>query len=110
MLELFSFGHDVATSQFSKALASASSESCSFFFGGNGDARHFYATLIHIADFEQTSEPDSTRKYHFVINDIMAPTLAKDIIMFYMLQDLTTSEEDFDKSVTLAAIFYIFCS
>ena len=110
MRELFSFGHDVATSQFSKALASASSESCSFLFGGIGDARHLYATLIHIGDFEQTSEPDSTRKYHFAINDIMAPTLAKNIIIFYMLQDLTTSEEDLDKSLTLATIFYIFCS
>lgn len=110
MPELFSFGHDVATSQFSKALASASSESCSFLFGGIGDARHFYATLIHIADFEQTSEPDSTRKYHFAINDIMAPTLAKDIIIFYMLQELKTSEQDIDESLTLAAIFYIFCS
>ena len=108
--ELFSFGHDTATSQFSKALASASSESCSFLFGGIGDARHFYATLIHIADLEQTSDPNSTRKYHFAINDIMAPTLAKNIIIFYILQDLTTSEENFDKSLTLAAIFYIYCS
>ena len=40
----------------------------------------------------------------------MAPTLAKNLIIFYMLQDLTTSEEDFDKTFTLAAIFYTFCS
>ena len=65
---------------------------------------------MHIADYEQTSEPKSTRKYHFAINDIMAPTLARNLIIFYMLQDLTTSEENLDKSLTLAAIFYVFCS
>ena len=40
----------------------------------------------------------------------MAPTLAKNLVIFYMLQDLTTSEEHFDKSLTLATIFYVFCS
>ena len=40
----------------------------------------------------------------------MAPTLAKNVIIFYMLQDLTEAEEKFDKTLTLATIFYIFCS
>ena len=40
----------------------------------------------------------------------MAPTLAKTVIIFYMLQDLTTLEENFDNTLTLAAIFYMFCS
>ncbi len=100
----------MATSEFSKALASASSESCSFLFGGIGDARNLYATLIHIADYERTYEPSSTRKYHFAINDIMAPTLARNLIIFYMLQDLTTLKENFDKTLKLASIFYIFCA
>ena len=65
---------------------------------------------MHVADYEQTSEPESTRRYHFAINDIMASTLAKNLVIFYMLQDLTASEENFDKSLTLATIFYVFCS
>ncbi len=40
----------------------------------------------------------------------MAPTLTRNLIIFYMLQDLTTSEEDFDKTLTLTVIFYVFCS
>ena len=40
----------------------------------------------------------------------MAPTLARNLIIFYMLQDLTTLEENFDKTLKLAGIFYIFCS
>ena len=65
---------------------------------------------MHIADHEQTSEPKSTRKYHFAINDVMAPTLARNLVIFYMLQDLTISEEDIDKPLILATIFYVFCS
>ena len=92
------------------ASSSSPENQACFFFGGIGDARHLYATLISIARSEQASSRPSDRKYHFTVNDIKAETLARNLLFFILLQDVSeiddpTSEES---TFNLTTIFFLY--
>jgi len=59
----------------------------SFLFGGIGDARHLFATMMVIGLTEATSA--SGRRYHFSLNDITSEVLARDLIFFLLLDRLS---------------------
>ncbi len=90
---------------------SVSSESqASFFFGGVGDARHLYATLIGIATREQARPDLPEKKYHFTINDIKAPAIARDFLVLLLLHDLSELQDlsSDEGTLILATLFYLF--
>ena len=80
-------------------------ERCSIMFGGVGDARHLYATIISAARHERR-EHGSARRYHFTVNDIQPPNL----LIFQLLEDLANSDVPAEEYLTLGVLFYVFCA
>lgn len=99
------------SSLFDKDLIKSSTKNpnVSFFFGGIGDARHLYRTLIGIASHEK--QPKATEKnYHFTLNDINKCALARDLINLTPLDDLSqlgnlSSDEAIE---ILTTVYFIF--
>ncbi|KAF2145383.1 uncharacterized protein K452DRAFT_295032 [Aplosporella prunicola CBS 121167] len=107
--EYFTVGTDIQQS-----LLETTDISCpltSFLFAGIGDARHMHATLVDIANQERQSGKASQTRYHFTIVDWKPAVIARNIIVFLLLEELT------DKSITsckekkeeiLATLFYVY--
>lgn len=87
----------------------------SVFLGGVGDARHFYAQLAILGSTERmaagvTSRPIVKRKYHFTMNDLKAGTLARDIILFVLLDQLAVSKDlaQTERTELYTVVYYVF--
>ena len=65
-----------------------------YLFGGIGDARHVFKTLLDIKHREEYFKAP-VRKYHLTIVDINPHALARDLIVFVLLDDLS-KQNDFD--------------
>ena len=106
-------GHDVTTSQFDYKLSSQKQMRYDFFFGGVSDARHLYATLIDITDHEIKDRPSAphAKEFYFTVNDVQFPTMARNLIIISLLQDLASAAEASAAfELTMTTIFYVFCS
>ncbi|QSZ28722.1 hypothetical protein DSL72_003224 [Monilinia vaccinii-corymbosi] len=80
----------------------------SFFLGGVGDARNLYATMIGLHQSERNGGAPR-RKYRFVANDINRCALTRDLIIWTLLEELSTLEQDSDhRLMALATIFFIY--
>lgn len=80
----------------------------SFLFAGIGDARHMYRMFFDIQTHEERGSPRKT--YHWTIIDINKYALARDLLVFMLLRDLS-GQEDFESDeaiLLLTTIFYIF--
>jgi hypothetical protein len=115
-LEYYTVGHDTPMS----LLTGDMSKECpdddhlAFFFGGIGDARHFYYTLSVFAASEHQGR--STRKIHFTLNDILPDVFARDLVFFNLLDELSleiktaptdkTTQLETDKKV--ATLFFLY--
>ncbi|KAL8673296.1 MAG: hypothetical protein Q9168_002294 [Polycauliona sp. 1 TL-2023] len=109
--EYYPIGHDKACSQINDNMMQRSvKEPISLFFGGIGDARNLFATLIEIVRLETIDSRPAKRKYHATINDLKAPTLARNLIMFYLLDDLAQfkAADAARRFEQLTVIFYLF--
>jgi hypothetical protein len=86
--EYYTVGHDHAHSMYHPLLEknSTDEETIAFFFAGIGDARHLLQTMIAIAKFESARR--SQRKFHFTINNIKKEVFARDLIFFFLLDQL----------------------
>lgn len=73
-------------------------------FCGIGDARNMYRTLIGIAQYEVV-EKTASQQYHMTILDIKATTLARNLIVFTLLEDLS---KDWQNEEAMAAVSYAF--
>ncbi|QSZ30611.1 hypothetical protein DSL72_000168 [Monilinia vaccinii-corymbosi] len=81
--------------------------SFSFFIAGLGDARNFFRSLIHIA----YDEPGTISKYryHFTLNDANRHILARDLIIFKLLDKLSSLSHSGDKSLkVMNTIFFVY--
>ncbi|KAL8964200.1 MAG: hypothetical protein Q9183_004624, partial [Haloplaca sp. 2 TL-2023] len=109
--EYYAAGHDTVCSQVDDGMMRrAANDPISFFFGGIGDARNLYATLIDISRFEGMDKGPSKRKYHMTVNDLKASMLARNLVMFYLLDDLSNmtlsgSQQEIEH---LTVIFYVY--
>lgn len=86
--------------------AVARRELVSFLFVGIGDARNMLRTIIGIAECEQTR----TKKYHITINDINKTALARDLVIFMLLEDLSQLDpksEEYTEVMTTIYFIYI---
>jgi hypothetical protein len=76
-------------------------------FCGIGDARHLYATLAKIHSHTKQNAHLANKRYHFTLLDLKPAILARDLIVFSLLDDMsrlrTGSEEELD---TLLVLFY----
>ncbi|KAH6889593.1 hypothetical protein BKA70DRAFT_1329295 [Coprinopsis sp. MPI-PUGE-AT-0042] len=113
-VELFRIGHDMPISLLDgfndnqpppvspSALTAKEKERLSFLFGGFGDARHVFATVIHAA-----SQPFANH-VHMTLVDIHPVQLAKIILIVYLLLEIEKSGREEERTEIYAAISYIY--
>ncbi|KAJ8067787.1 hypothetical protein OCU04_003385 [Sclerotinia nivalis] len=110
-MDYFTVGHDIAESVFNdlpQNFPREDDKTMSFFLGGIGDARHFYATMIDLHASEKKGIAPR-RKYHFVANDLNKCALTRDLIIWKLLDELSTLAHDSDQGLmALATIFFIY--
>lgn len=108
--EYYVVGHDEACSQIDASMLDQSDRSISILFGGIGDARNMYATLLKVDQLEREFLRLPTRKYHLTINDIKPETLARDLLMFFLLNDLGRIKElgENKRRDILTTIFFLY--
>lgn len=98
-------GHDDAQTLIGPKTISASANDVACLFCGIGDARNLFATIAW-AGLGEVRNP-SSRRYHFTIVDIKPAVLARDLLMFRLLFDLST-ESEMKKRETLVTLSYVF--
>ncbi|CAA7262627.1 unnamed protein product [Cyclocybe aegerita] len=86
----------------------------SFLFGGSGDSRHVFGTLIHFADWAnetRTNQQVETCAGLFTLVDIHPATLARTLVMLRLLQLIMGFRGSRDKILLAelhATLFYVF--
>lgn len=85
--DYFSVGHDVPDSQYGGTLRKTTKDAkvVSFLFCGIGDARNLFKTMA----FYALEGPVSDQRAHFTILDHKPAVLARDLIFFALLDDLS---------------------
>jgi len=82
-----------------------------FLFGGVGDARHIYGSIIglHRASQRLSKDRQSVVHAHFTLLDIHPTVLARDLCILLLLEQLIKGDIDEDAKVEIkAAVFYTF--
>ncbi|KJX96528.1 putative tetratricopeptide-like protein [Zymoseptoria brevis] len=69
-------------------------DTTSLLFGGIGDARNLFQTLVEIARHEAKKKDIERKKYHFTIIDLKAACIARILVVVMMLEELSQSQED----------------
>jgi hypothetical protein len=110
--EYFTVGHDDVATIFEpdmfKAFAPETKE-VSFFLGGVGDARAVLQTFAVISESERL-KGSPERKYHFTINDISKSALARNMVVWMLLNKLTELDEEDEREMVLNTVFFIYLS
>ncbi|TCD63142.1 hypothetical protein EIP91_005901 [Steccherinum ochraceum] len=122
-IEYFSIGHDNPMSIIDdwgpdvpdpmnlKSLPPSHLSNLSFLFGGVGDARHVFSSIIglHRAYGRLARDKQSHLNTHLTLLDIHPTALARDLCIFFLLDELILDESDEEaKTETLATLFYVF--
>lgn len=100
-------GHDHALTQFDGELPETQPDKTSFLFVGIGDARRVFATLAAVASHERKRPGPRTKRHHFTLVDLKASPLARDLIIFWLLDELSNADGKAERDTTVA-IYYIF--
>ncbi|KAF2019225.1 hypothetical protein BU24DRAFT_489229 [Aaosphaeria arxii CBS 175.79] len=84
----FSMGHDQATALYDPLLLGLAEkgETLAYLFGGIGDARNLFQTLVPIPWLEHASK--RKHSFHFTINDIKPEVFARDLLFFILLDEV----------------------
>ena len=114
-LVYYGVGHDDASSLCGEVLMKERAlekpnARVSLFFAGIGDARNLFATLVDIMKQEKRSKACRHLRYHFTLNDVKAPTLARDLLILLLLDELAqmTDYSSGAAREVLATIFFTF--
>ncbi|KAF9480633.1 hypothetical protein BDN70DRAFT_600662 [Pholiota conissans] len=122
VMEYFVFGHDPVKSLLDGPFDTITDKYCldtfqnadkidwSFVFGGSGDCRHVFGTLIHLANLSRRQGKNKIDA-HMTLLDIYPTTLARFTIMLSLLQQILEEREknNITKVVELhATLFYIY--
>ncbi|KAK0437373.1 hypothetical protein EV421DRAFT_1828683 [Armillaria borealis] len=123
-LEYFKIGHDVPMSLIDRwgtqqdenplvlnQLSLSKISKLAFFFGGCGDARHVFGTLISL--HKSFTQLGKNKKKHFRVHltllDIHPTTLARDLVLFVLMDDLIASRNsEEDEAEIKATLFYTY--
>ncbi|KAK5129040.1 hypothetical protein LTR85_000373 [Meristemomyces frigidus] len=117
--EYYVIGHDSPESMFDPDLAKSERKKNSLLFGGIGDARNLHCTLLQIFQDEyhpgtkkhKTAEKSSGKLSHFTVVDIKAAAIARDFVIFLMLDELAGYEGDpegMHKSLLVPCLYYTY--
>ncbi|KAK4616114.1 hypothetical protein CLAFUW4_10042 [Fulvia fulva] len=109
--EYFPIGHEEPTSLYDASMLSEERESLSFFFfGGIGDARHLYQTLVELGE-ETRSSKSRIKEVHCTIVDIKASSIARNVVIMLLLDEATSLVDDREllkMSALLPCLFYTY--
>lgn len=110
--EYYNVGHD-EYELLLDAEKSHKSRSFSYLFGGIGDARHLYGSLVVSNILEEMKRkyfPNDRKTYHFTVNDVKPATHARNLVMFALLDELAISNSARvgDNAELVATMFFIF--
>ncbi|KAL1970428.1 hypothetical protein VTN77DRAFT_4072 [Rasamsonia byssochlamydoides] len=119
--EFFNVGHDDISDLIPVDVLVDLQKDVSVFLGGVGDARHFYSALALLGVTEQaqlrvaqkTGADELSRvkrRYHFTLNDLKAGALARDMVLFALLDELAVARDlpSLERLQRYAVVFYIF--
>jgi hypothetical protein len=110
--EYYPRGHDDAVAAIaSDALLARSKKGpldLSFFYGGVGDARHFLQQLYHIHDYHKKAQRKEGDRFFFTLQDLKSHALAKNLLVFKLLMDVTTADTEKEQALRLATVWYVF--
>jgi hypothetical protein len=104
-------GHDSPESLYDSTLAESGRKKISLLFGGIRDCRNLHSTFMHIfMDWQQGKLKGQS--FHFTLVDIMPAAIARDLVVFLLLDDLsmamTTSRSG--RSPLLQCLYYTYSS
>ncbi len=110
--EYFTVGHDQVTSLFEGMFFESfvpKQKEIGFFFAGVGDGRNLLQTLEVISELEDRGKVPK-RKYHILANDIQKSALARDLVIWMLLDEMKEMEEskEEERELVLNALFFVF--
>ncbi|KAK0444383.1 hypothetical protein EV421DRAFT_1800777 [Armillaria borealis] len=86
----------------------------SFIWGGGGDGRHILGSIIGLSQtfLELTSKKREASKFHFTLLDIHPTTIARNLCLFLMINELIVMRlrkhiDDAEEAEIKATIFYV---
>lgn len=99
-------------SLFDETLGSSPRQRLSFLFGGIGDARNLFQSIIDIAAHEGKYKTKKSRKeYYFTIVDIKSAAIARNLVVLMLLDTSLADGAPHEKSrKILLCIFYTYIS
>ncbi|KAF8968697.1 hypothetical protein BDZ97DRAFT_324231 [Flammula alnicola] len=120
-LEHYTFGHDeihslldrvdAETDEFSpriETLDERHRSRLSYLFGGSGDARHVFGTLIDIVHKLHDASGFESTRVHLTLIDIHPATLARNLVIFALIHRISLSEDDVEKLELQTTLFYLY--
>lgn len=110
--EYFTVGHDTVTSVFEPHMFAAfapDATEIAFFLGGVGDARIVLQTMTVILESERL-KGSPERKYHFTVNDISKYALARDIVVWMLLERVEKTTHANEEEMLLNTVFFVYLS
>jgi hypothetical protein len=106
-------GHDDVEFLFADLFSKSSCHDdaiLSAFLGGCGDCRHIYRTLVDLARLEQNGDVAS-KLYHFTANDVHYYTLARNLVVWALLQELSELKQGTDEAtLVLTTLSFVWVS
>ncbi|KXT13500.1 hypothetical protein AC579_8619 [Pseudocercospora musae] len=118
--EYYSVGHDTPESLYTSDLQNTERKKISLMFGGIGDARNLHCTLLAICGDElssggkikRLSKGSGTGKlYHFTLVDIKPAVIARDLVIFLLLNEIANYGRDMESVVKyklLPCLYYTY--
>lgn len=80
--EYYTVGHDAPEPLYTRDLLASGRDKISLLFGGIGDARNLFQTLIAIGDDARTGKLPKELFFHLTVVDIKPAVIARDLLFF----------------------------
>ena len=100
--EYYPVGHDYPSPELDEPMLDLKQD-LSWLFAGIGDARNFFATLIHLRSKLRIRGAHDSKRFHFTLLDLKAAAIAKILIMLHLLDQTHDTE-------ALACVVYVYGS
>ncbi|THZ64282.1 hypothetical protein D6C86_02622 [Aureobasidium pullulans] len=100
--EYYPVGHDYPSPELDEPMLDLKQD-LSWLFAGIGDARNFFATLIHLRSNLRIRGTHDSKRFHFTLLDLKPAAIAKILIMLHLLDQTYDTE-------ALACVVYVYGS
>ncbi|KAG2023880.1 hypothetical protein CC2G_001486 [Coprinopsis cinerea AmutBmut pab1-1] len=114
--ELYHFGHDAvrslldglehdpSTEMKQSDLDPSEKKRLAFLFGGSGDARHVFGTVLHAANSGWNN------KWHMTLIEIHPATVARNVLVFELFSEIQGARTEEEKDELFASLVYLYTS